>query len=187
MKSTVCAYHDHASVQEFLIHLGITKAHLKRHFKPHELKRSVRAQSEIEIDLDVLNQNMISPNFNGEEPKVIEETNDFLVLHKPAGIHGHALHYNESDNVLSWLRSIGRGELLNVAKHSHERGLLYRLDQATSGVLIYVKNEMTWERLRQSFHRTTHRKRYLAIVDHAPSEIGRLNAWFDLTGKKVKA
>src|SRR5690606_6511389 len=95
--------------------------------------------------------------------------------------------YCEQDNVLAWMRANNFGKYLEVGKDSHERGLLYRLDQATSGVLIYVKEQSLWEKVRARFHNIAHLKRYVAVVDKMPEHTGELTAWFDLTGKKVKA
>lgn len=186
MKAALSPLDDWEQAQEFLRALGISRAHLKRQCSGGELKRQLRAQKSIEVSLDVLNANLISPEFEGDTPKIIKEDENFLVIHKPAGLHGHPLNYLEKDNVLSWLRSVGRGSMLNVASETHERGLLYRIDQATSGVLIYVKNETLWRNLRDHFHDTTHLKRYIAVVDSLPSQLGEHSAWFDLTGKKVK-
>lgn len=186
MKAALSPLEDWEQAQEFLRALGISRAHLKRHCSGSELKRSLQAKKSLDVSLDVLNHNEISPSFTGEGPKIIQEDENFLVIHKPAGLHGHPLNYLEQDNVLSWLRSQNRGALLSVAKDTHERGLLYRIDQATSGVLVYVKNETLWRNLRDHFHDTTHLKRYIAVVEKAPLQLGEQSAWFDLTGKKVK-
>lgn len=186
MKAALSPLEDWEQAQDFLRALGISRAHLKRHCSGTELRRSLKAKKSLEVSLDVLNLNSISPHFTGEMPKIIREDDNFLVIHKPAGLHGHPLNYLETDNVLSWLRSSGRGALLRVASDTHERGLLYRIDQATSGVLVYVKNEMLWRNLRDHFHETTHLKRYIAIVESVPSQLGEVDAWFDLTGKRVK-
>ncbi|MBH47533.1 MAG: hypothetical protein CME71_05135 [Halobacteriovorax sp.] len=187
MFGSLCPLEDWATLSDFLKSLGISKAHQKRQLPSAKLKRKLRAKEEINLTLNLLNPSLISPEFCGDRPFIIKETTDFLVLHKPAGLHGHALNYEEQDNVLSWMRSQGLGSLLNVGRETHERGLLYRLDQATSGVLIYVKDQKRWSDLRERFHKVAHLKRYVAVVNKMPSEVGHLNAWFDLQGKKVKA
>lgn len=187
MFGSLCPLEDWASLSDFLKSLGISKAHQKRQLASAKLKKRVRAKSEINLTLNLLNPSLISPVFCGDTPSIIKETEDFLVLHKPAGLHGHALNYEEQDNVLSWMRSQGLGSLMSVGAETHERGLLYRLDQATSGVLIYVKSPRRWSDLRERFHQVAHLKRYVAVVNKMPSEVGQLSAWFDLQGKKVKA
>lgn len=187
MKASFSLLQDWPSLQDFLQSLGLSKAHIKRHTSMNELKRKLYVKQSIELSLNLLNPKFIAPTFHGPEPKIISEDDRFIVIHKPANVHGHALNYLENDNVLSWLRSIGRGDVLQVADHTHERGLLYRLDFATSGVLVYVKDQSTWQNLRDNFQEQAHLKRYLAVVDKTPSQQGELSAWFDLSGKKIKA
>tara|TARA_R110000868_G_scaffold175888_8_gene413144 strand:- start:499 stop:1392 length:894 start_codon:yes stop_codon:yes gene_type:complete len=187
MLGSLCPLDDWASLGDFLKSLGISKAHQKRQLQSAHLKRKIRSKDEMTLPLSLLNPSQISPYFNGDQPKILHENDKFLVLHKPAGLHGHALNYEESDNVLSWMRSQGMGNLLHVGAATHERGLLYRLDQATSGVLIYVKQQGLWSELRDNFHKVAHLKRYIAVVDKIPAQVGELTCWFDLQGKKVKA
>lgn len=187
MNGALCCLEDWAQTQDFLKSLGLSRAHLKRHLTSLELKRPLRSKQETAFSLNILNHNLISPEVSVSDPKVLFENDDFLVLHKPAQVHGHALNYLETDNMLSWLRANGYGKLLQVGANTHERGLLYRLDHVTSGVLIYVKYESLWQELRQNFHKVAHLKRYVAIVDKTPEQTGELSAWFDLSGKKVKA
>lgn len=186
MNIAFCVLDNYDSMLELLKEYGFSKAHMKRHLSAKELKARLRKSQEVFLPIDLINNNQISPVFTGVAPTIIEETEHFLILHKPAGLHGHSLRYDEHDNVLSWLRFSGRGKLLEVAKQTHERGLLYRLDQATSGVLVYAKAESLWQQLRDNFNFYTHTKRYIAIVDKTPDQTGRLEAWFDLSGKKVK-
>lgn len=187
MNAGLCLLEDWDEALEFLRSLGLSRAHLKRHIPSPKLKKPLRARQEVEFSLNVLNQNEIAPSFSGPLPKIISETEDFIILHKPANLHGHPLNYLENDNVLSWMRSCNLGRCLDVASDQHERGLLYRLDHATSGVLIYVKDQARWKYLRENFNTLAHTKRYLAVVDKMPNALGELSAWFDLTGKKVVA
>lgn len=187
MNAELCLLQDWEQAQELLTSLGLSRAQLKKYLSHKQLKRRLRARDELSLPLDLLNFHCISPLFIGEQPQILDEDDNFLILHKPANLHGHPLRYQEQDNVLSWLRSRGYGHLLEVGRETHERGLLYRLDQGTSGVLIYVKKHELWQELRHNFHRLTHTKRYLAVFDKRPTVSGELNAWFDLGGKKVKA
>ncbi|PIP88743.1 MAG: hypothetical protein COW01_08325 [Bdellovibrionales bacterium CG12_big_fil_rev_8_21_14_0_65_38_15] len=187
MQAGLCPLEDWDQALDFLKALGISRSHLKKHLSSAQLKKSLRAKAELDFSLDVLNPGLISPEYSSQQPKIIDENDDFIIIHKPENVHGHALNYLEQDNILCWLRSIGYGKYLNVALAQHERGLLYRLDQATSGVLLYVKREDLWNDLRARFHQVAHLKRYIVVLDEKPVKEGLLNAWFDLTGKKVKA
>ena len=45
-----------------------------------------------------------------------------------------------------------------------DRGLLYRLDYGTSGILIFLKDEEDYQYLRNDFNNLVKEKSYLAIV-----------------------
>ncbi len=187
MEAEFCLLHDWEQTQQFLQSLGFSRAHLKKYLSSKELKRPLRARQVASFSLNLLNSNFVSPVYSGPAPRVIKEDENFLVLHKPPGVHGHPLSYLEQDNLLAWLRSQGRGQLLQVAPTHHERGLLYRLDQGTSGVMVYVKNHTHWQSLRDNFNRLAHVKRYVAVIEQVPTVSGNLQAWFELGRKKVKA
>ncbi len=186
MDASFCVLADWKQAKDLFKELGISRSQLKKFFPSKYLNKPLRAKDEIHLPLNLMNFGLINPLYHGEKPRVLDEDDNFLVIHKPTKIHGHALNYLETDNVLSWMRSMGYGDLLNIAKDQHERGLLYRLDQATSGVLIYVKKASLWQDLRSRFHQVAHLKRYIAVVDKKPDQLGLLCAWFDFSGKKVK-
>tara|TARA_R110002049_G_scaffold303941_1_gene498662 strand:+ start:685 stop:1578 length:894 start_codon:yes stop_codon:yes gene_type:complete len=186
MDAGFCSLKDWQQASDLFKELGLSRSQLKKHYPSKFLSKKIRARDELSLPLNLINFGMISPTYAGETPYILEENDDFLVIHKPAKIHGHALSYLENDNILSWMRSIGYGSLLEIAREQHERGLLYRLDQATSGVLIYVKKATLWQDLRSRFHQVAHLKRYIVVVDKKPTQEGLLNGWFDLSGKRVK-
>ena len=140
-----CFLKDYPSLQVALGELGISRQQSKKYFAQEgtttPLKRPIKAQAEITLPLDLLHGGEINPDYQGPPIEMVAEDEYFLALHKPAGIHGHPLTYQEQDNCLSFLRATGRGKLLQVRPDKAERGLLYRLDQATSGILIYAKSE----------------------------------------------
>ncbi|MBF0297605.1 MAG: RluA family pseudouridine synthase [Oligoflexia bacterium] len=141
--------------------------------------KEVKAKEKITLPIDFVNHNMINPQFdswfnscdlklNTSLPRIIEENDKFIVINKPANIHGHALSYSEKDNILSFLRNHhpqSQNLLENVNAKKHERGLLYRLDYETSGVLIYVKSQELYTYLRENYSNVVVEKKYLAIVN----------------------
>jgi len=140
-----CFLKDYPSLQIALGDLGISRQQSKKYFAQEGasalLKRPIKAQQEISLPLNLLHLGGINPDYQGLPLEIVAEDEYFLALHKPAGIHGHPLTYQEQDNCLSFLRAIGRGKLLQVQQDKAERGLLYRLDQATSGILLYAKSD----------------------------------------------
>lgn len=144
---------------------GISKSQLlKRGLEKKILNRAVFAKSTVNLPLDVLNYGLINPEYVGQSIEIISESEEVLALLKPNNIHCHPLRYCESDNILSFLRSTGRSDLLEVNRLQYDRGLLYRLDFATSGLVLYIKNESLLKEIRQNFKTKLKQKTYLAKV-----------------------
>jgi len=57
-----------------------------------------------------------------------------------------------------------RDKELSVNKESYDRGLLYRLDFETSGLMIYIKKDEILKEMREHFHEQMKKKYYLAVV-----------------------
>ncbi|MBF0312226.1 MAG: RluA family pseudouridine synthase [Oligoflexia bacterium] len=131
-----------------------------------KLKHHLSAKSKVIVPLDLANYNEINPEYQGPAIDVLYEDERFLVLEKPANIHTHPLLYQEKDSCLNFIRAHGGWEkILEVNRSAHERGLLYRLDRETSGVLVYVKEDGLYFELRNHFNRLVKTKLYHALVE----------------------
>lgn len=110
-------------------------------------KSNAKIKKDAKIELNVPELKKIIAN----EPKVIYEDENVIVLDKPAG-----------------LLSMAKGEYC-PEKTLEDYGLLvHRLDRDTSGVVILAKNSETQAMLRKQFQdRKTH-KTYNAIVEGHP-------------------
>ena len=145
--------------------IGISRSQLiKRGLKKKDLNQRIDHRKEVELPLSILNYGLINPVYQGQEFKILEENTNIVSIEKPVKVHCHPLHYDESDNILSGLRAAGRDDLLSVNPESYDRGLLYRLDFETSGLLLYVKNTKLLKELRVNFQTKVKRKTYLAKV-----------------------
>lgn len=177
---------DISSAEEFLraqFHCSSNK--LKKFFDKTFLQRSFKAKSTLKLPLDFINDGMINPQYEGEQIEIIYEDENFLVMNKHANQFVHPLSYDESNNCLSFLR-MKRPELLNVNIDSYDRGLLYRLDFETSGVLVYVKNDELYNELRDNFQTIAKEKIYRCWVKGNCSMSGRFQHSFSSSGLKGK-
>lgn len=157
---------DHNSLWEFLSHVFfISKTFAKNFYSSKELERVVKAKSVLSLPINLLNRGMISPDFKGSLPIILFEDADILALSKPSGLHIHPLSYDEGDNLLSYLRQVGKSEVLQVNRENYDRGILYRLDYETSGVVLCAKREEIYQEVRQDFLSKAKSKKYLAIVE----------------------
>ena len=100
---------------------------------------------------------------------VLFEDADIIVIDKPAGRIVHPAPGHESGSITEELVK-RRPEMAGVG--SAERpGVVHRLDQDTSGVMVFAKNRAAYLDLRRQFesHETVEKK-YLAILHGAPKE-----------------
>ena len=94
--------------------------------------------------------------------EVLFEDEELVVINKPAGllVHKTALAFGEEENALIQLRDqIGSW----VAP-------VHRLDRATSGCLLFAKNEQVLPSLQSLFMDRAIEKRYLCIVRGIPAQ-----------------
>lgn len=87
------------------------------------------------------------------------ESDDFLIIDKPAGLVVHPG------------AGISSGTLVHALAHSHPKttllpnwGLIHRLDKDTSGLLIVAKNEISYYHLNQMMQQREISRRYQALV-----------------------
>lgn len=154
------------SVESFLREdLHLSRQSLKKNgLTKNFLQKKVQHGDELEIPIDLLNKDLVNPVYRGAEIEILYHDEQFLVVDKPVGVHGHPLRYSDQENVLSFLRANGYSDVPSLAYGGQEKGLLYRLDLETSGVLVGCKNEKITEEIRTNFDSHVLLKRYLCIV-----------------------
>jgi 23S rRNA pseudouridine1911/1915/1917 synthase len=164
-------YEDHLSALRNLAinHLSELSASQFKKFFQIKSSKLPPPQSKVvtTYPIDLINRHLVNPEYLGPPISILFEDERFIVLDKPHHIHTHPLLYSEKDNCLSYLRHIGKGKILEeVNPHQHERGLLFRLDYSTSGVLVYVKSFDHYLHLRENYlsPKIIKKKEYMALV-----------------------
>lgn len=176
---------DESSLKEALKQtLGSSGQLIKRHFSSKEQDRPVRARSVSRLPLSFVNHLRINPHYEGPQVSIISENENFLVVHKPPGVHCHPLSYDDKDTVLNFLVSTNKWEPLLINETNYDRGLLFRLDNETSGVLIFAKNEKTLKSIREHFDVAMKSKFYWAIVEGDFNREGKWTHYFKSSGTK---
>ncbi len=172
------------SVEEFLkSQFNCSSSKLKKYFDKKFLTRSFKARSTLQLPLNFVNDGEINPDYRGEELFITYEDESFLVLNKLPNQFVHPLSYDEGNNCLSFIRKT-KPELLKVNYQSYDRGLLYRLDYETSGVLIYVKDEALYFSLRNNFNEIAKQKSYRCWVQGECRLEGKFTHSFSAAGPK---
>lgn len=134
------------------------------------LSSPLKQRQTFKVPLELLNRAEIWPTFSGPSPAIISEDPPFVALHKPAGVHTHPTAYEDTPNLLSWLVTQGRHDLLKVNPQGPDRGCLYRLDFPTSGLVLYAKSTEVYQEARKNFAALFLRKIYLCVVKGNPGE-----------------
>ncbi len=108
-------------------------------------------------------------------PRLLYEDKELLVIDKPAGMPSASLKVGETGTVASWLIE-QYPKQAKLPKGSVEAGLINRLDNDTSGVLIAAKTYDAYHDLRRQFMEGSAHKEYLALVIGYPPEHGAIDA-----------
>lgn len=169
LKSTVTfsLLRSYPTKQEMLIDLfALSKSQIKKMgLSKKYLISQANIREVVSIELRIVNHKKINPTYLGTRKiKLLEQTQNFIVLSKPSQIHSHPLSYDDSYNILSGMYELGLGKYLKVNSSEYDRGLLYRLDYETSGLILYAKKDELYITLRENFNSVVEKKEYLAVV-----------------------
>ena len=164
----------------------ISKSALKKFkLKKNFLNKSLRSKDEIDLDINIVNYGKIKHHATFNNELCLEEDEQILAVSKSYKTHTYPLTYNETNNVLSNLFYF-RPKMSEVNKESMDRGLLYRLDFETSGVILYAKNNEVYNNIRENFKTLVHHKEYLAIVQGKISDNVELHHYIIAQKKKMQ-
>jgi len=165
MKLSFCWLGEEKSLELILIELFLcSKNQLKLSLSKEARVKTIFSKKEIQIPLDLANHRQINPVYTGERVDVLFENEDYLAIHKPPFIHSHPLKYSDTNTAINSLVGLKKWQVLEVNQKNYDRGLLYRLDFETSGVLLLAKKQFLYDQVRANFRSLMKEKFYLAIV-----------------------
>lgn len=104
------------------------------------------------------------------EPTIISETDDYLILNKPSGLMVHSDGKSSKTTLTDWIISKypkirGVGEPLVFDGQEIDRpGIVHRLDEGTSGVIVVAKNKESFDYFKKLFMSRNIEKEYHAFV-----------------------
>ncbi len=97
---------------------------------------------------------------------VVYEDENVIVIDKPAGVLSHAKGgIVEEATVADFFKNY-----TSYGKDTNRPGIIHRLDRATSGVMIGVKNGETAKLLQKQFSDRKVKKTYMAVVEGIPKD-----------------
>ena len=159
-----CPLHEGANVQESLISMGYSKRQIKLSIpNKNYLNKKIFRGETISVPIDLLNRFVSNPKYKGKNPELVFKSDEIIGFSKPNRVHSHPLSYRESDNLISYLRSKGKKfrPFLKINELTYDRGLLFRLDYETSGLILLTSNQALLNSFRGDLEK---RKFYLAVV-----------------------
>lgn len=98
-----------------------------------------------------------------EEPKIIFENENVLVVEKPAGLEVAAEVKKDEPTLVDWLVK-KYPSIVKVGPDPSRPGIVHRLDKNASGLLIVAKTEASFENLIKQFKERTIKKEYTVLV-----------------------
>lgn len=118
--------------------------------------------------------------------KIVAETDEYVVLNKPAGLLMHPASNLKVVSLVDWLlekypkiRSVGEDPL--------RPGIMHRLDREVSGLVVIAKNQSTFDSLKQQFKDRLIKKEYTALVHGADlPEEGEINFLIERSSQGYK-
>lgn len=103
-------------------------------------------------------------------PEILNESDEYIVINKPAGLVVHSDGKTKEATLVDWLMENypeieNVGEPLITPKDIIKRpGIVHRLDRETSGVMIIAKTPESFEFFKSAFKNRDVEKTYSAIV-----------------------
>lgn len=104
-----------------------------------------------------------SSDFIPNYPRILHVDADIVAAFKPSGMHTHPVRDTDADTLLHFV-GLQHPDVLvpqNPDKKL-EGGLVHRLDQGTSGVVVFARNKNSWITLREHWKKKQVQKFYLA-------------------------
>lgn len=181
----LCLLYSKGSIESCLMDLfDISKQQLKKHnLNKKFLKSTVKKNQLISLPIDLVNHLKINPIYQGPKVETLFSDENFIILHKPHKVHMFALGYSEQNNLLSYLR-MNNSKCLSVNESNYDRGLIYRLDYETSGIVYYAKTDDVYQYMRNNFNDTILEKNYFAIVEGHFNKQGEHTHYLKSSGVK---
>ena len=104
--------------------------------------------------------------FHNGKP-IVFETNDYMVVSKPAGLPVHPTVDNVKENLLSCLQTRFARPIFNI----------HRLDVETTGLILFAKNELALRYFQDLFSQRKIKKFYKALVSGCGLSLGVHQHW----------
>lgn len=129
--------------------------------KPAKAHYKVLAGDKVKVKIPPVKDSSILPE---DIPlDIFYEDKDFLVVNKPAGMLVHPAQERFSGTLVNAL--LYHCKNLSDLNEPFRAGIVHRLDEETSGLIVVAKNNTFHAQLAKQFEEHTVKKRYVALVE----------------------
>lgn len=94
---------------------------------------------------------------------VIEETDDYIIINKPAGIIAHGTEHIQKATLVDALLPMFP-ELRQIGDDPDRPAIVHRLDKDVSGIMVIPRNQTSFDDIKNQFQKRTIKKEYTALV-----------------------
>ncbi|MEI4270979.1 RluA family pseudouridine synthase [Klenkia sp. LSe6-5] len=109
---------------------------------------------------------------------IVHDDDDLVVVDKPVGVAAHGSPGWDGPTVVGGLAAAGYR--ISTSGAEERRGIVHRLDAATTGLMVVAKSERAYTLLKQAFKERTVDKGYHALVQgHPDPSRGTIDAPID--------
>lgn len=102
-----------------------------------------------------------------EDPTIIAETEDYIVVRKPSGMLVHRTEHSKSETLADWM--VARYPEIAHVGAPDRPGIVHRLDRDVSGVMVVARTQRMFDNLKAQFKNREVHKVYMALVHGAPA------------------
>jgi len=99
--------------------------------------------------------------------EIIKETADFVVINKPSGLIVHPNAHRQDSTLVDWLLD-KFPNLKNVGEDKLRPGIVHRLDQDVSGLMVIARTNKMFFYLKKQWQDKKVKKRYKALIFGQP-------------------
>lgn len=145
------------TITDYLLEKGIKKSDIKTYLKYNSI--SINGNKNIKYNTIVGINDEISINTNNTyDLDVIYEDKDIIVINKPCGLLTDKTDKETVNTAYNLVK-----EYLKIKHESIY--LVHRIDQYTSGILMFVKNKKLYELLTHNWNNCVLERKYVALVE----------------------
>lgn len=147
-------------LMDFLLSQGIKRGDVKNHLKYKQVLVNGIVTSQFNFELKQGDEVEVGKDKKPRNSKldIIYEDNEIIVINKPCGLLSERSYKETNKTAFNYVR-----EYLSAKKE--DTYLVHRIDQYTSGVLMFVKNKKLYDLLTSDWNNLVKTREYIAIVE----------------------